>query len=492
MAQIMGVASHIAAASPNGPRYDAGMSTKTRGAIENAIWLCEWCSTLIDKDSGRYDVTLLSAWKNLAEASALSAIQGGASSPLAKSTDAELIKFYSQCFFRPAFQDPFKQEASFEAFDKAMEDTVTAINTGCSRLRDGTLVMQAQGIMFLENIAWRQRMEAIVGLIRLIRARFAQAVQNKTISISNNFYCVYDQSLQHWMDDTRVQVLQLFAEICREANIQPPRIDVLSSRIRGTSATVASEKPASKRASPQLPDSMLVPTSFLHLFFHDIRSPLAAIGGAAWSMGRENDTAMRERRYHEIRHYLVSISSLLEMVKWSIGYKFPRQHTQASLLKSDILNPVLKMLTHPLAERGFVHSQIHTSGFESVPKVHIDVDAFKLALFAIIENGVKFSIPKSDDFRVVIRAHFDGAKIKISVSDWGVGIVPSEVDEIFDPGFKSRMTLHNEVRGSGLGLYVAKSIVNAHGGEIHVVSVSNPTEFVIELPSSITHPPASR
>lgn len=66
----IGVAAHISAASPGGPRYDASMSSKQRASINNAIWLCANCSIDIDKDLGRYPVSLLTEWKNKAEAAA--------------------------------------------------------------------------------------------------------------------------------------------------------------------------------------------------------------------------------------------------------------------------------------------------------------------------------------------------------------------------------------------------------------------------------------
>lgn len=70
-ANCIGVAAHIAAASPGGPRYDKLQSTEERKSIRNAIWLCVNCSTQIDRDSSRYTVTFLNRWKQLAEQIAL-------------------------------------------------------------------------------------------------------------------------------------------------------------------------------------------------------------------------------------------------------------------------------------------------------------------------------------------------------------------------------------------------------------------------------------
>jgi len=64
---IVGVAAHITAASPGGPRYDENLSTEQRKSIDNGIWLCTDCSTIIDKDPLEYPVELLNDWKRSAE-----------------------------------------------------------------------------------------------------------------------------------------------------------------------------------------------------------------------------------------------------------------------------------------------------------------------------------------------------------------------------------------------------------------------------------------
>lgn len=63
-----GVAAHITAAAPDGPRYDPTLSAEQRKSIDNGIWLCEYCARLIDKDPTIYPVVLLCRWKMMAEA----------------------------------------------------------------------------------------------------------------------------------------------------------------------------------------------------------------------------------------------------------------------------------------------------------------------------------------------------------------------------------------------------------------------------------------
>ena len=66
----LGVAAHITAAAPGGPRYDGGLSEVRRADSSNGIWLCQSCAKLVDSDEARFPRQLLDAWKITAEAAA--------------------------------------------------------------------------------------------------------------------------------------------------------------------------------------------------------------------------------------------------------------------------------------------------------------------------------------------------------------------------------------------------------------------------------------
>jgi hypothetical protein len=70
----IGVASHITAAAPGGPRYDPALTSEQRCHQDNGIWLCQNCGKLVDNDAARYDAALLRAWKVVAENRALNSI----------------------------------------------------------------------------------------------------------------------------------------------------------------------------------------------------------------------------------------------------------------------------------------------------------------------------------------------------------------------------------------------------------------------------------
>lgn len=75
-ATSIGNAAHITAASSGGPRYDENLTTEQRIHIDNAIWLCSNCATLIDRDEKKYTVEILNNWKNLAEEESAKKLNG--------------------------------------------------------------------------------------------------------------------------------------------------------------------------------------------------------------------------------------------------------------------------------------------------------------------------------------------------------------------------------------------------------------------------------
>jgi len=74
-ATLVGVAAHVCAASPGGPRYDSSMTDEDRRSPENGIWLCPNCATEVDKDPARFRVSLLRKWKDDAESEALKLLE---------------------------------------------------------------------------------------------------------------------------------------------------------------------------------------------------------------------------------------------------------------------------------------------------------------------------------------------------------------------------------------------------------------------------------
>jgi signal transduction histidine kinase len=75
--------------------------------------------------------------------------------------------------------------------------------------------------------------------------------------------------------------------------------------------------------------------------------------------------------------------------------------------------------------------------------------------------------------------------VRLEVTDTGIGIPEGEREKLFDRFFRSQTALERQIQGTGLGLYISKAIVEAHGGRIGVQSAEGAgTTFVVELPAA--------
>ncbi len=114
----------------------------------------------------------------------------------------------------------------------------------------------------------------------------------------------------------------------------------------------------------------------------------------------------------------------------------------------------------------------------------VDKMGFIRVLSNLLSNALKFT-PKEG--KVTVRLLPEDGEMHLLVSDTGSGMEPAEVQKIFERF--SRLTKHQEVAGTGIGLFVVKSIVSAHGGRIDVVSQPGVgTTFDIAFPK---HPPVN-
>ena len=143
-------------------------------------------------------------------------------------SDKEIIRFVAKCFDRPAFQDRFIQERRIEDFDKAIEDTITAINTGSLKNRDGKNLVMGRGKTELSSSTYRKEMDNIVKLLRKIRKIYLEKVNSGEIHLSprispkgERFYCINNQELADLFDEMRKEVLNKVNFLLEKEGIYP-------------------------------------------------------------------------------------------------------------------------------------------------------------------------------------------------------------------------------------------------------------------------------
>jgi signal transduction histidine kinase len=131
----------------------------------------------------------------------------------------------------------------------------------------------------------------------------------------------------------------------------------------------------------------------------------------------------------------------------------------------------------PRAEAGGVELTLAAG---SVPRISGEAARLAQVLDNLVSNAIKFT-PSGGRIDVVLSLY--GAHVRVEISDTGIGIAEQERERLFERFFRSQTALEREIQGTGLGLYISKAIVEAHGGRIGVASEAGEgTTFIVELP----------
>jgi signal transduction histidine kinase len=109
-----------------------------------------------------------------------------------------------------------------------------------------------------------------------------------------------------------------------------------------------------------------------------------------------------------------------------------------------------------------------------------DHEKLLIALQNIVDNAIKYTLPGGS---VTVFMEQQGDYLEIKVNDTGVGIPKEEIPKLFAKFFRAANVIHLQTEGSGLGLFISKSIILRHGGQISVASVEGKgTTFIITVP----------
>lgn len=117
---------------------------------------------------------------------------------------------------------------------------------------------------------------------------------------------------------------------------------------------------------------------------------------------------------------------------------------------------------------------------QKLPQVKVDVEKIRLVISNLIENAIKYTPAKGG---ITVKAYIEDGRVQVSVKDTGVGILKEQQERIFTKFFRGANVMRMETEGTGLGLFIAKNIVETHGGKIWFESEEGKgTTFLFNLP----------
>jgi two-component system sensor histidine kinase KdpD len=216
--------------------------------------------------------------------------------------------------------------------------------------------------------------------------------------------------------------------------------------------------------------SDLMKSALLDAVTHDLRTPLTSIRAAATTLrkaqraGQTIDAELSVELItlvdEESLHLDQIISSFVELARIEAG-DLTLTTTWGSL--QDVAQAAIKR-----AQMLLTRHRVEVLIPESLPLMHIDVRALAEVIYTLLDNARKYS-PESST--IILSARREDANVEVSVSDEGSGILKSDVDRVFEKFYRGKDVSNsrsNSPGGLGIGLSIAKAIVEAHSGAIWV------------------------
>ena len=220
-------------------------------------------------------------------------------------------------------------------------------------------------------------------------------------------------------------------------------------------------------------------SNFISAVTHELKQPLALIGGYAQTIYDYYDNLTFEEEMHCLRvimertQFLASlVEDLLDISMLEMGM------IRLQSEELDLVALVRKAAEEYVTSR--VRQQVIVDFPPDFPTLIADARRIEQVLSNLLSNAVKFSGGEGD---IGVSGKVAGGRVQVCVEDEGVGIDPSQLDKIFDRFYQADATSSRPYPGVGLGLFICREIIEAHNGRIWAENrPEGGSAFVFELP----------
>ena len=219
--------------------------------------------------------------------------------------------------------------------------------------------------------------------------------------------------------------------------------------------------------------------SFVANVSHEFKTPMTTIGG--FINGILDGTIPQEKQAYYLEIVSSEINRLSRMVTTMLNIsKIETGNVELTVEQFDLSQ---KLVTTFLGfEQLISKKNIDVNGFDDLPKVIVHGDSAMIdqVIYNLVDNAVKFT---NENGKILVNAATDKHYAYLSITNSGKGIPEKDIDKVFERFYKVDESRSTDVKSTGLGLFLIKSIIDLHGGTITAESEpDNFTRFMIKLP----------
>jgi signal transduction histidine kinase len=210
---------------------------------------------------------------------------------------------------------------------------------------------------------------------------------------------------------------------------------------------------------------------FVSLASHELRTPMTAIKSYLWLFLEDSKNTLTEKQRRYLERAYSSTDRLINLVNDMLNVSriesgrmvLDPQLSDLTKIIQDVISEIM-----PAAQKQEVELSFQV-GQQQMPQVFVDINKIKQVLINLIGNSVKFT-PSGG--KIVVTVSIQDNMVLASVTDTGKGISKEDLPKLFQKFgiIESNYLVKQNIQGTGLGLYISKSIVELHGGKMWVQS----------------------
>jgi signal transduction histidine kinase len=222
---------------------------------------------------------------------------------------------------------------------------------------------------------------------------------------------------------------------------------------------------------------------FLRVVSHDLRSPLTSIQGFADMVRMGMVGEVNEKQVYfmdKILGGIVQMTSIVENIQDAGRFDPETGFYEMQRAQVDLQEIAKKIVHHQIVPAEKQDLTVEMNVADDVPIIYADENMITRGITNLVDNAIKYT---PNGGKVAVDITKEGNNVVISVKDDGYGISEDNQKKLFQRHSRIHRKEHSKVKGTGLGLFIVRSVAQRHGGDARVHSIiGEGTTFSIVIP----------